>query len=210
MTAPANPDVIKEIFMRKDQDYGRNYNRNDGEQQRSSSSFQDYGNRGYQDERENRRTGGNRDFNEDRWASDQRNYRNDDRNNRPDWNRSAQNGDRIENEWGSRQDYDDEWNSRNANRGSSGAEPGRSKVGKNALEGNDDASYENQGHDANYMHWRQEQLKKLDEDYNAFQTEKRQKFSEEFSKWRTEQQGKQSSQNGSENKNASETKKNDG
>lgn len=37
-----------------------------------------------------------------------------------------------------------------------------------------------------YLHWRAEQIGKLDEDYTTWQLERRQKFSEDFDKWRNE------------------------
>lgn len=41
-------------------------------------------------------------------------------------------------------------------------------------------------HDDDYMHWREQQMSRLDEDYHHWRGERRKKFAEEFDKWRSE------------------------
>lgn len=64
---------------------------------------------------------------------------------------------------------------------------GNSRAGENTGGGHSQ-------HDADYLHWRNEQMGKLDEDYQGWQSERRKKFSEDFDKWRSDKSGKATTQ----------------
>jgi hypothetical protein len=48
-------------------------------------------------------------------------------------------------------------------------------------------------HDDDYHHWRDDQMKQLDNEYDAYRSDRRKKFSDDFSTWRDERKTSQGS-----------------